>query len=405
MNRLNQWIENITETINFEGIMDDAIAGVVVLIAALIVNVIAKKIILKVIYNIVHKTSVKWDEKIYERRVFHRLSHIPAAMVIYVTSGMFNGLQEIIEKLAVGYILIIALLAVLSLLDALVDIYNHFPFAKNRPIKSIVQMVKLFFYALVGILLLGNFTDSGTALALLSTLGGMTAILLLVFNDSILGLVAGIQLTANQALKIGDWIEMPSQGTDGEVIDISLNKIKVQNWDKTISNIPAQNFLKEAFKNWEGMEKAGGRRIKRAILIDISSIKFLDQELYGRMEKIAYLRPYLKQKEAELANYNEKVSSDSLVNQRRLTNIGTFRAYIKAYLEHHPEINQDLTMLVRQLAPTEQGIPIEIYAFSNVTAWNRYEAIQSDIIDHLFSIINEFELKVYQCPTSYDFKH
>jgi miniconductance mechanosensitive channel len=376
-----------------------------VLIIALLINVLVKKIGLKIIHKLVLKTATNWDEIIYSKKVFHILAHIPAALVVYSFAPVFKNYEGIIQRLVIGFILIISLRAILALLDAVVDIYNSFRFAKNRPIKGFIQVVKIFFYILVGIMLLGNFTNTTTALALLSTFGGMTAVILLVFNDSILGLVASIQLTSNQSLKIGDWIEMPSHQADGDVIDISLNKIKVQNWDRTISNIPAQSFLNNSFKNWEGMVKSGGRRLKRSIYIDTTSIKFLDEGLLQELQGIELLKKYLDTKIDEINKSNESSKvSESLINGRRLTNIGTFRAYIKEYLKSHSRIKQDDIIMVRQLPPTELGLPLEIYAFTNDTAWVNYEEIQSDIFDHLLAIIGEFDLRIYQSPTGNDIK-
>ena len=229
---------------------------------------------------------------------------------------------------------------------------------------------------------------------------------MLVFRDSILGFVAGIQLAANRMVSVGDWIEMPAYGADGDVLEVALTTVKVQNWDKTITTIPTYALISESFKNWRGMSESGGRRIKRSVSIDMSSIKFCDLEMLERFEKIQYISGYIEQKKNELKDFNRAMSVDtaSLVNGRRMTNIGTFRAYVQAYLQNHPKINKDMTFLIRQLPPTENGLPIEIYVFSNDKVWANYEAIQADIFDHVLAVVPEFDLRVYQNPTGADFR-
>ena len=232
----------------------------------------------------------------------------------------------------------------------------------------------------------------------------MTAVLLLVFKDAILGFVAGIQLSANEMLALGDWLEMPKYGADGSVIDISLTTVKVRNWDNTITTIPAYALIADSFKNWRGMSESGGRRIKRAIFIDATSVKFLQPDDIVRLRRTALLSDYIEKKIAEIETENQQAGLDltSLVNGRRLTNLGTFRAYLIAYLRQHKSIHTNMTQIVRQLAPEPTGIPLEIYAFSKDTAWVNYEAIQSDIFDHVFAILPEFGLRVYQAPSGYD---
>jgi miniconductance mechanosensitive channel len=240
--------------------------------------------------------------------------------------------------------------------------------------------------------------------ALITGLGAVSAIILLIFRDSILGFVAGMQLTFNDMVRRGDWIEMPKYGADGDVIDVTLNTVKVQNWDKTVTMIPTYALVSDSFKNWRGMQDSGGRRIKRAINIDMNSVKFCTEEMIERFSKIQYITEYIREKEEELAEYNEvnKFDTSMLVNGRHMTNIGTFRAYIEAYLHHHPKIRQDMTFLIRHLRPTEHGIPIEIYVFSNDIVWAHYESIQADIFDHILAVIPEFDLRVFQRPSGRD---
>jgi miniconductance mechanosensitive channel len=299
----------------------------------------------------------------------------------------------------------------MNTIDAGNDIYNTKEFAKNRPIKGLLQVVKIILFLFALLLLIAIVTDSGTALALLGGIGGMTAVILLIFKDSILGLVAGIQLSADNLLSLGDWIEMPKYSADGEVVDIALTKIVVRNFDKTYTTIPAYRFLEDSFKNWKGMSQSGGRRIKRSLTINMATIKFLSMDDIKKLSKIDLLKEYLEEKSSELENHNKNNSNsnnfdettDLRANGRYLTNIGTFRAYMYLYLKNHPDIHQEnFTLLVRQLASTEIGVPIEIYCFVNDTNWNNYEGIQSDIFDHMLAVIHEFNLKVYQTPSGDD---
>ena len=241
---------------------------------------------------------------------------------------------------------------------------------------------------------------------LLGGIGALTAVLLLIFKDTILSFVASIQIHSNDLFKIGDWLEAPQFGADGDVIDIALHTVKIQNWDKTISIIPSHKLIESSFKNWRGMSESGGRRIKRSIYIDQTSIRFCDEQMIEKFKSFKLLAPYLEAKLAEIdaSNADKNINMQALVNGRRLTNIGTFRAYIQAYLKNHPMIHQNLTFLIRQLAPSEKGIAIEIYVFTNITDWIAYEAIQADIFDHLLAVLTEFELQVFQNPTGKNFE-
>ncbi len=377
------------------GILAAILAAAIVLAA---IDNISKKIILKLVERITKKTVFKWDDKIYNRHVFHKLAHLPVLMVVYIYAGMLPDEYVAIGRKIIMTIVVVLMLTVLTaLVNAFEDIYSDFSFAKERPITGIMQIVKIVIIVLAMIVVLSLYIGSGTVAALLGTLGGMTVFIMLVFSDSILGLVASIQLTANNSLKIGDWLEMPSQGADGEVLEISLNKVKVQNWDKTITNIPTQNFIKESFKNWKGMSESGGRRIKRAVLLDVNSVGFLNGQKLEEMKQVDRLAEYITQKESEIEAYNRSHKGGThQVNLRKQTNIGLFRAYLENYLKKHPSIRNDMTLLVRQLSPSEKGLPIEVYCFTNTTEWGVYESIQSDIFDHIFAILPEFELKAYQ---------
>jgi miniconductance mechanosensitive channel len=281
------------------------------------------------------------------------------------------------------------------------DIYNTLPGSKTRPIKGYLQIIKIFVYT-IGIITIIAIIFGQSPLKIIAGMGAFAAVILLIFKDTILGFVASIQLAANKMVNIGDWIAMPSKGADGTVIDISLTTVKVQNWDKTISTIPTYSLVSESFNNWKGMEESGGRRIKRHINIDVKSIHFLSEEDMNRFEKIKLIQEYMKEKKNEIRASNPE--GEIPVNQRRLTNIGTFRKYIEAYLFNHPKIHNNMTFLVRQLQPSEKGLPLEIYVFSNDQEWANYESIQADIFDHVLAVVSEFNLKIFQNPTGDDFK-
>lgn len=379
-----------------------ATAVVVVLLAGL-ANLVAKRVLLTAIGIYARKSKNSWDDMLVNRHFFQRLSHLAPAIVIYSMAASFSDMQTWIERLAVTYMYIVGLAAINAFLSALVDIYRTYDIAKERPIKGYIQVMQIFLYVIVGVLVIANLLDR-SPWGLLSGIGAMTAVLLLVFRDSILGLVASIQLSTNDMVRIGDWIEVPKYGADGDVIDVSLHTIKVQNWDKTITTIPAYGLISDSFKNWRGMNESGGRRIKRSVTLDMTSIRFCDDEMLARFNRMQLLQRYIEGKREELARHNKEFGADerSLVNGRHLTNIGTFRAYIIAYLRSHPKIHQQMTFLVRQMPPGPDGLPIEIYVFSNDQDWVRYEGIQADIFDHILAVAPEFDLRVFQHPTGWD---
>ena len=382
-------------------------AAVITVVAAYLANLIAKRLLLRAIRNLVKRTKTAWDDILVKRGVFNRLSHLAPALVIYALAGFVgqNLTTTItIRRAAVVYMAIVGLLVLDALLNALVDIYRTFEMARRRPIRGFVQAAKIILYAVVGIIIVSAIMGKSPSL-LLGGLGAMTAVFMLIFKDSILGLVAGIQLSTNQMLHIGDWIEMPQYGADGDVIDLSLTTVKVQNWDKTITTIPTYALISDYFKNWRGMSESGGRRIKRSINIDMTSVKFCTAEMLTRFKRIKHISEYVDTKLEEIGEHNRSVGIDEsdLINGRHLTNLGTFRAYVAAYLRNHPQVHQGMTFLVRHLQPTEIGLPIEIYVFSSDQAWANYEAIQADIFDHILAVVPEFELRVFQNPTGADF--
>lgn len=382
------------------------IMAIIVLLIAFIADKIIDNILLKWINKIVAKTKTKIDDSLVERKIFKKLAHIAPALVVYGFSYAFVGVDQIIRKVCLAYIVVIVAIVLLSGIDVINDIYNSKAYySKNRPIKGLLQVVKIFVVVLVVLTLIAVITDSATAFALLGGIGGVSAVLILIFKDSILGLVAGVQLSADNLLALGDWISMDKYGADGEVVDIALTKIVVRNWDKTYVTIPAYRFLEDSFTNWKGMSQAGGRRIKRSLCINMKSIKFLKTMDIERLRKIHILTKYLDEKMAEIKAFNETFGEigDNIANGRHLTNIGTFRAYMELYLKDNPKLHHEgFTLMVRQLAPTDKGVPIEVYCFANDTNWVHYEAIQADIFDHMLAVINEFDLKVYQAPSGDD---
>lgn len=367
---------------------------------------IFKKLVIKYIKKIVDKTKTKWDDILFEKKVFSKIGHIPPAVIIYYFSFLYEeNIKIFLQKLAYIYIIILGIVIMNLFLTSIEDIYNTYKVSKEKPIKSYIQVIKMFLIIIGIIILIGDIIGK-SPWKILSGIGAMTAVLLLIFKDSILGFVAGIQLAANNMVKIGDWIEVPKYGADGDVIEINLTNIKVQNWDRTITTMPVYALTTESFKNWRGMSESGGRRIKRAIYIDMSTIKFCNDEMLERFKKIEYIKSYIKEKQNEIKKFNEdnNIDMSNFVNGRRLTNLGTFRAYVYNYLKNHPYINKDMILLVRQLDLTSNGIPLEIYAFSSDKAWVNYENIQSDIFDHVLSIINEFDLRIFQNPSGNDFR-
>ncbi len=387
------------------------ILATIIFTLSFIANLIAKRYILRALSFLISRTKNKWDDIFLERNVFNRLSHLAPAIVIYISASIVfppgddHPLEMLMRRAAMVYMIMVGLLVINSFFSAIAEIYSNFEISKHRPIKGYIQALKIIIYLFAAILMISTIIDR-SPLILLSGLGALTAILLLVFKDTILGFVAGIQLASNNMVRQGDWISMPKYGADGDVVDVTLTTVKVQNWDKTISYIPIYTLISDSFTNWRGMSESGGRRIKRSLNIDMTTIRFLSAEDLAEMKKITLLRDYLTNKDKEIDEYNRSTGSDPshLANGRRQTNIGVFRAYVEYYLRRHPKIHQEMTLLVRQLAPTDSGLPIEIYCFSADQAWANYEGIQGDIFDHLFAVVPLFNLRVFQTPSGHDFK-
>lgn len=376
----------------------------IIILTCIMVNIILKNIILRILKKFIGHNKHQWDSIMYDRKVFTRLANIAPGIIIYLFSSAFHKeVRSYLQQGCAVYICIAALFVVSAILDAIDDIYRNYPISKVRPIKGLLQVVKIVFYAVVGIIVVGILMKQNP-LYLIGGVGALAAVFSFVFKDSILGFIAGIQLTSNDMLRIGDWIEMSKYGADGDVIDITLNTVKVQNFDKTIVTIPAYAMVSDAFKNWRGMTQFGGRRIKRSVIIDVNSICFCTPEMIDKFKKIDLLKDYISEKEAELKSYNKKYAAeDELdINKRQLTNIGTFRTYIENFLKSNPQLHKGMAQMVRQLPQGENGLPLEIYAFTDDTKWENYERIQSDIFDHIFSIAEEFGIRIFQSPTGYD---
>ncbi|MDT8388993.1 MAG: mechanosensitive ion channel [Lentisphaeria bacterium] len=380
---------------------------VLILIIGAAAEMLLRRIVGRALKSLVGKTKTTWDDAVVRAGFLDRLTlFIPGVLVYRLLDVFFPPLSRALtlSRAAMHIVLIVfAVLALDSLLNAVTMIYSQSKRAKEVPIKGFVQVAKIVIYFIAGILIFSAVIGKSPVF-LFSGLGALTAVLMLIFKDAILGFVAGIQLTSNKMVSIGDWLEMPKYGADGDVIDIALTTVKVQNWDKTITTIPTYALISDSFKNWRGMSESGGRRIKRSVNIDVNTIKFCDDDMLKRYAKIQYISEYLEKKKTDIAAYNQKLKADTTcrVNGRRLTNVGTFRAYVTAYLKAHPMVNQDMTFLVRQLQPTEHGLPIEIYVFCKDQVWANYEAIQADIFDHILAVIPEFDLRVFQIPSGVD---
>jgi len=358
-------------------------------------------VVIKAIFHLFEKTSTKLDDILIQKGFLNRLSYIVPLIIVYNLFTTLIGNYEIVNRLILALIAIVIVASLNSLLSVFNDIYNQSKYSNSINIKSYFQILRLL-VNLFSIIIIVAILSGQSPFYLLSGIGALTAVLMLVFKDTILSFVSSIQINSNDLFKVGDWVEAPQFGADGDVIDIALHTIKIQNWDKTISIIPTHKLIDSSFKNWRGMSDSGGRRIKRSINIDMNSIHFCNEELIEKFKSMTLISKYIDEKLSEISKHNTSEDKESIVNGRALTNIGTYRAYIKAYLKNNKNIHGNMTFLVRQLSPTENGLPIQIYVFSNNTDWVDYEGIQSDIFDHLLAVLSEFDLKIYQRPSGND---
>ncbi len=393
----------------YADVLTVVISFLAVLVIAFVASAIARRIIVGVIQRAVSRTKTTRDDVLVDNRVFERLTHLAPGVVInqlgvQVLSD-YPVLASAVDTLSLVYIALVIIWFLNALIDAGLQVYETFRFARQFPITSIVQVVKML-VSLIGVILVISLLLNESPVTLFTAMGALAAGFMFVFKDSILGFVAGVQLTANRMVAVGDWIEMPKYGVDGDVMEIALTTVKIRNFDKTITTIPTYSLIADSFKNWRGMNETGGRRIKRSGYVDISSIRFCDAEMLAKFENIGLLKDYLAEKHRDLEEWNKARpdAAQSLINARRLTNVGTFRAYLVAYLKAHPKVAQHLTLLVRQLPPSAQGLPIELYFFTNVTDWGQYEGIQADIFDHILAAAHEFDLTLFQAPSGGDFR-
>ena len=405
----NPWWEQIGDWLLEISARNQWVLVAIVLLTAWVANWVAKKLIVRAMRSFASRTKTKWDDHLVKNRVFEKLSHIAPTLVIYAWASLLfpdNGdLEATTQRLMLAFIIVIGGRVVSSLMDSALSIFRSTETTDSTALRSYIQVGKIVLWIVVVILAIAVLMERDPS-TLLTGLGAMMTIILLVFKDSILGFVASIQLTRDDLIRCGDWIEVPKYGADGDVMEVTLHAVKVQNWDKTISTVPTPALVTGGFKNWRGMSESGGRRIKRSLHVDMNSVRFVDDDLLQRLKKIQYIQQYLDSKIGEITSWNKqkKVDESSLVNGRRLTNLGTFRAYVEAYLHNHPQISKDLTFLVRQLEPGENGVPIQIYVFSEEQRWVHYEAIAGDIFDHLLAILPEFDLAIFQNPSGADFR-
>lgn len=390
--------------------LDQFIAFAIVLVIAFLADAVCRHMLLRAVAHVVKKTKATWDDIVFDQKVMIHLSRMVAPVIIYLFVPVAfaetgSSTLEFIQRICLIYILIAFLSFINSFLKAVYAVYSEKERLRDRPLKGMLQTVQVILW-FIGAIVIVSILINRSPVSLLAGLGASAAILMLVFKDSIMGFVSGVQLSANDMLKVGDWIAMPKYGADGTVIEVTLNTVKVRNWDNTITTIPPYLLVSDSFQNWRGMQESGGRRVKRSINIDMTSVKFCTPEMLDKYRKIRLLKDYIEKTEHIIQEYNEEHGIDNsiLVNGRRQTNLGVFRAYLTAYLKSLPEVNPKLTCMVRQLQPTDHGLPMELYFFSSIKDWVPYEGVQADVFDHVLAIIPEFDLQVFQSPSGRDFQ-
>ncbi|MBU1332215.1 MAG: mechanosensitive ion channel family protein [Gammaproteobacteria bacterium] len=396
------WVEHYPE-------LHSLISLSLLLLAAWMANWVVKRILIRGLYRALAATAIGQDQSLAESNIIARLANVVPAIVLSSGIALVPELPEAVvtvtQNVCSAFIVLTLALAISGVLSLVSALYQRRPDAHLKPIKGYVQVVKILVFAIATILMIATLIDR-SPLILLSGLGAMAAVLMLIFQDTLLSLVASVQISSSDMVRVGDWIEMPQLNADGDVIDIALHTVKVQNFDKTITTIPTKRLISDPFKNWRGMQEAGGRRIKRCLYLDQTSVRFLSPDEIARLQRFLLLGQYLSSKQSELLSWNAELAdaAQEPANTRRVTNLGTFRAYIEHYLRQHPGINQSMTQLVRQLQPTADGLPLELYCFTNTVAWVPYESYQSDIFDHLLAILPEFGLRVFQHPSGADMR-
>ena len=413
LRELGLQFENWLISIGFSDFWAEKIADYIWLFSSLVLSVLIYYLVRNIVYRIVKRIARRskslFDDFLLQRKFFQRLCYLVPAFIfkgfLPIVISEMTGLIAFLDTLVSLYIVFVFLITIDAFLNAVHDLYLTTPISKNKPIKGFIQILKIIIYFIGAVVVIAILLKRNP-LAILGGLGAISAILLLIFRDSILGFVAGIQLSANNMVMIGDWITMQKYDVDGTVLEITLTTVKVENFDKTISFVPAYTLVSDSFRNWRGMEEAGGRRIARSLQIDMGSVKFCTPEMLEQFAQIKLIRDYVLKKEEELRLFNQQFGVDGsvVVNGRRQTNLGIFRAYIREYLKSNPDVHHGMTVMVRHLAPTEKGIPLQVYCFAKTTRWETYEKIQADIFDHLIAVLPYFELKVFQNPTGSDFR-
>ncbi|OEC35760.1 miniconductance mechanosensitive channel [Pseudomonas cuatrocienegasensis] len=396
------WVERYPE-------LHSLISLCLLLLAAWMANWVVKRILIRGLYRALAATAIGQDQSLADSNIIARLANVVPAIVlssgIALVPELPAALVTVTQNVCSAFIVLTLALAISGVLSLISALYQRRPDAHLKPIKGYVQVVKILVFAIATILMIATLIDR-SPLILLSGLGAMAAVLMLIFQDTLLSLVASVQISSSDMVRVGDWIEMPQLNADGDVIDIALHTVKVQNFDKTITTIPTKRLISDPFKNWRGMQESGGRRIKRSLYLDQTSVRFLSPDEIARLQRFLLLGQYLSSKQSELLSWNAELAdaAQEPANTRRVTNLGTFRAYVEHYLRQHPGINQSMTQLVRQLQPTADGLPLELYCFTNTVAWVPYESYQSDIFDHLLAILPEFGLRVFQHPSGADMR-
>ena len=415
MSKIQEWVYNLLVRIGLISENSSYLDNIVILLLIIAVTVgidySCRYIFLGMFKRLARKTKNQLDDLIVDRKIINKMMHIIPAILIYILLPFAFSAEEtpkiliLLQKLCQIYIIAVSLRFINASLNLIHEIYNKKDSFKNKPLKGFIQILQVTVF-FIGVILIISILINKSPVSLLAGLGASAAILMLVFKDTILGFVAGIQLSANDMLRAGDWITMSKYGADGTVIEVTLNAVKVRNFDNTITTIPPYALVSDAFQNWRGMSESPGRRIKRSINIDMNSVRFCTPEMLAKYRKIQLLANYVEQTEQVIKEYNEEhhIDNSILVNGRRQTNLGVFRAYLNCYLKSHPGVNHNMTCMVRQLQPTDHGIPLELYFFSATTSWIPYEDLQSDVFDHLLAIISEFDLHVFQSPSGEDFR-
>ncbi len=403
------WLEQAGVAHNFAVPLTYSLIIFAVVLAALLTTWIVRRTLVSTLITLIRNNRLHWDDALVDHYFFTRLSWFVPVLIFYIAQDILlppdsQGVELLRRLIICGFILA-GVRVISALLKAVNSIYRSRHLQTGKTIRGYIDAIRIVSYILCAILLISALTGR-SPWGLLSVMGGLTALTMLIFRDTILGFIAAIQLTTNDMIRVGDWIEMESHGADGDVIEVSIHSVRVRNWNKTITTIPTYAMIANPFKNWRGMTESGGRRIKRALHLDMTSIRFLTDDELDKLEEIRILREYLRSRREEIGKYNRARGAETsgTINGRSQTNIGLFRAYIAAWLQEHPKIHKKMTFLVRQLEPGPIGMPLEIYVFSNDQVWANYEALQADIFDHLIAILPHFDLRVFQQPSSYDFR-